>query len=211
MPIYWRNSLFPGDAFGLKRLLLWLKSNVSLTKCKWIKRFNNSREEDGLNYHTRITLYGLCVLLYMTSLTHCSESTPTTNQVQPIEPAAFDKMISDSAYRGLVVAMASWCPPCREELPILAKLYLKYKEKGVQIMAVSLDADGPKAVQPLINELKVPFPVYWIGTKAIKHYKIVGVPTLMIYNDGGLIEKLPGSYPKKIIEQKLQSLVVGSN
>lgn len=182
-----------------------------MTACKWIIRFTNSREGDRLNYLTRVTLYGLSVLLFMTSLPHCSKSVPTTNQVQSIEPAAFDKMISESAYRGLVVAMASWCPPCREELPILAKLYLKYKDKGVQIIAVSLDADGPKAVQPLINKLKVPFPVYWIGTKAIKHYKIAGVPTLMIYNDGGLIEKLPGSYPQKIIEQKLQSLVVGSN
>lgn len=147
----------------------------------------------------------------MTSLTHCGENLPTINQVQPIEPAVFDKMITDTAYQGLVVAMASWCPPCREELPILAKLYLKYKEKGIQIIAVSLDADGPKAVQPLIDKLKVPFPVYWIGTKAVQHYKIAGVPTLMFYNNGGLIEKLPGSYPKKIIEQKLQALVAESN
>lgn len=136
---------------------------------------------------------------------------PTINEVEPIEPAALDKMISDTAYSGLVVAMTSWCPPCREELPILAELYQKYKVKGVQIMAISLDVDGPKAVQPLINKLKTPFPVYWIGLQAVKHYKIPGVPTLMVYNQGGLIEKLPGSHPRKTIEKKLQALAADAN
>jgi thiol-disulfide isomerase/thioredoxin len=144
-------------------------------------------------------------------VTCCSDNLPTTNEVQPIECAALDKMISDTAYRGLVVAMASWCPPCREELPILAKLYIKHKEKGIRIMAISLDAEGPKAVQTLIDKLKIPFPVYWIGTNAVQHYKIAGVPTLMVYNQGGLIEKLPGSHSQKIIEKKLQALVAEPN
>lgn len=94
---------------------------------------------------------------------------------------------------------------------MLAKVYFKYKEKGIQIMAISLDADGPEAVQPLINKLKIPFPVYWIGTKAVKHYKIAGVPTLMVYNQGGLIEKLPGSHPQRIIEKKIQALISEPN
>lgn len=171
----------------------------------------NTEAEDGRNKVTRTGLYCLYALLFMTSLTHCSENLPTTNEVQPIEPAVLDKMISDTAYRGLVVAMASWCPPCREELPILAKLYLKYKEKGIQIIAVSLDADGPKAVQPLINKLKIPFPVYWIGTKAIQHYNIAGIPTLMVYNQGGSMAKLPGSHSRKAIEKILERLVAESN
>ena len=90
----------------------------------------------------------------MIGLTYCSENPPTTNRVQPIELSALDRIITDSSFRGLVVAMASWCPPCREEMPILAKLYDKYREEGVQIIAISLDTDGPEAVQPLINMLE---------------------------------------------------------
>ncbi len=146
----------------------------------------------------------------MTGLTHCSENLPTTNKVQAIELNALDGMISGSEFRGLVVAMASWCPPCREELPILSKLYDKYHEKGIQIIAISLDSEGPEEVQPLINKLKVQFPVYWVGTRAAQHYRISGVPTTLVYNKGKLIERLPGSHPKRIIENKIKALVVGS-
>lgn len=150
------------------------------------------------------------VFLLLTSLVHCSEPLPTTNHVQTIELNQFNNKISQKNFSGLVVAMASWCPPCREELPILAKLYQKYNGKGVQIMAISVDAEGPKAVQPLINELKIPFPVYWVGTQAIRHYKLVGVPTLMIYDNGRPIETLPGSQSKKTIERKIKALLTGS-
>ena len=148
--------------------------------------------------------------LLLASLVYCSEPLPTTNPVQTIELGQLNDKISQKNFSGLVVAMASWCPPCREELPILAKLYQKYNGKGVQIMAISVDAEGPKVVQPLINELKIPFPVYWVGTHAIRHYQLVGVPTLMIYDNGRPIEKLPGRQSQKTIERKIKALLTGS-
>jgi thiol-disulfide isomerase/thioredoxin len=154
--------------------------------------------------------YGVGVFLLLISLVHCGEPLPTTNPVQTIEVNQLDNKISQMNFSGLVVAVASWCPPCRKELPILAKLYRKYNGKGLQIMAVSVDAEGPKAVQPLINELKIPFPVYWVGTQAIRHYELVGVPTLMIYDNGRPIEKLSGSQSKKTIESKIKALLTGS-
>jgi thiol-disulfide isomerase/thioredoxin len=154
--------------------------------------------------------YVLGVFLLLTSLVHCSEPLPTTNPVQTIELGQLNNKISQQNFSGLVVAMASWCPPCRRELPILANLYQKYNGKGVQIMAISVDAEGPKAVQPLINELKIPFPVYWVGTQAIQHYKLAGVPTLMIYDNGRPIEQLPGTQSEKTIERKIKALLTGS-
>lgn len=148
--------------------------------------------------------------LLLAALVHCGGPSPTTNPVQTIELGQLNNKISHKNFSGLVVAMASWCPPCREELPILAKLYQKYNGKGVQIMAISVDAEGPKAVQPLIDELKIPFPVYWVGTQAIRHYQLVGVPTLMVYDNGRPIEKLPGRQSKQTLERKIQALLTGS-
>lgn len=145
--------------------------------------------------------------LLLSSLVYCGGPLPTTNPVQAIELGQLNNKISQKNFSGLVVAMASWCPPCREELPILAKLYEKYNGKGVQIMAISVDAEGPKVVQPLIDELKIPFPVYWVGTQAIRHYRLVGVPTLMIYDNGRPIEKLPGRQSKQTIERKIKALL----
>ena len=146
-------------------------------------------------------------MLLCLSLAHCSPSQPTTNPVKSIDLTAFDGIISDESFKGLVVIMASWCPPCREELPILSKLYEQYKDRGIQIVALSVDAEGPKAVQPLINELQVPFPVYWGGTPAVKRYRIAGVPTMMVFNNGKMVERRPGSHSRKAIEKKIKGLL----
>jgi protein-disulfide isomerase-like protein with CxxC motif len=82
-----------------------------------------------------------------------------------------------------------------------------YRDKDIQIVALSIDNDGAKSVQPLINESKVDFPVYWVGSKGIAHYKIVGVPTLMIVRNGQLIEIRPGSQSRESIEQHIKSLI----
>jgi thiol-disulfide isomerase/thioredoxin len=159
----------------------------------------------------RIGTTRICALLWMALflvvLVQCDSAAPSTNPVQSIDLAALDKMMKAENFSGLIVAMASWCPPCREELPELTKLHQKYHDQGIQIVAVSLDADGPAAVQPLINQLKIPFPVYWVGTKAIEPLSIRGVPSLFVINKGTLLEKLPGMQSKRILENKIKKLL----
>ncbi len=139
--------------------------------------------------------------------TGCRSQIPTHNPVKSVEPAEFDQIIGHEAFSGLVVVIASWCPPCRKELPELAKLHRSYREKGIQIVALSIDADGAEEVQPLINESKVDFPVYWVGSKGIAHYKIIGVPTLMIVRKGMVIDKRPGAQSGGSLEQHIKSLI----
>jgi thiol-disulfide isomerase/thioredoxin len=160
-----------------------------------------------LNATIRHSLVYLAIAVLLTAgLAHCSETGPTTNAVASIELAALDEITSDGDFQGLVIVMASWCPPCRHELPILAKLYDKYKGTGPQIIALSIDADGPKAVQPLINKIGVSFPVYWAGSPAVQHYKISGIPLVMVYEKGKLIQKLIGGQSEKTLERTLKAL-----
>jgi thiol-disulfide isomerase/thioredoxin len=149
----------------------------------------------------------ILVALLTLKLTACRPQSPTLNPVKPVELAEFDRMIHDEAFSGLVAVIASWCPPCREELPELAKLDRHYRDKGIQIVALSIDNDGAKSVQPLINEFKVDFPVYWVGTKGIAHYKIIGVPTLMIVRNGRLTETRPGGQSRQSLEQYIKLLI----
>lgn len=149
----------------------------------------------------------ILVALIISGLTSCRPQSPTHNPVKSVELAEFDQMIRSEAFYGVVAVIASWCPPCREELPELAKLDRHYRDKGIQIVALSIDNDGAKNVQPLINESKVDFPVYWVGSKGIAHYKIIGVPTLMIVRNGQVIEIRPGSQSRQSIEQHLKSLI----
>ena len=150
----------------------------------------------------------LWIIWLVIAIIQCNGTAPTTNPVQSIDLDALDELITSDNFNGLVVAMASWCPPCREELPVIAKLYQQYHIRGIQIIAISLDADGPTAVQPLINKLRIPFPVYWVGTKAIQPYGISGVPTLFVVDKGVILEKLPGSHPKRVLESKIKKLLL---
>jgi thiol-disulfide isomerase/thioredoxin len=52
---------------------------------------------------------------------------------------------------------ASWCAPCREEMPLLAKFREQYRQKGVEIVGLAMDQKGP--VQSLVNELNVHYPI----------------------------------------------------
>ena len=139
----------------------------------------------------------------------CGDDLPPASQTVPaMELAMLDKMVSDENFSGLVVAMASWCPPCRKEMPVLAEIYRDYQGKGIRIVAISLDAEGPKAVQPLISRLKIPFPVFWVGPAAIEHLRILGIPSMLMYKRGRLVKTIPGSLPRKAIDQKIKTLLL---
>jgi peroxiredoxin len=53
---------------------------------------------------------------------------------------------------------ATWCPPCREEMPAMERLWQHHKDQGFVIVAVSLDAD-PAVVKPFLDQYKLTFPV----------------------------------------------------
>ncbi len=145
------------------------------------------------------------------STIQCGQNPSTNNGVRTIEINAFDQMISNPEFSGLVVVMAAWCPPCREELPVIADLYRKYRQQGIGVVAVGIDAGGPKEIQPLVDKLKIPFPVYWTGPAATQHYRIPGIPFLMVVDKGRILEKIPGLHSRKSIEAKLRNLLTADS
>ena len=151
------------------------------------------------------------VLLHLTVL-FCLALTATasraeSNLIQKIDPAAFDRLIKNAARPMIVAMMASWCAPCIRELPTLNALYRRYGGRGVDIVGVSLDFGGPGAMQPLIDRLKVTFPVYWLGEAGARSYNITGIPLLWIVKNGEVREKILGSRPKSFLEKKIVELI----
>jgi len=66
-----------------------------------------------------------------------------------------------SEHRGKTVLInfwATWCPPCREEMPALERLYRQHKDHGLVLVAVSIDAD-PKVVGPYVRASNLTFPI----------------------------------------------------
>jgi len=127
--------------------------------------------------------------------------------VEKIKPKELDNLMKSRESRSLVIAMASWCGPCREELPFLIKLHNKYKDKGLKIVGISLDVDGPEAMQKIADKMKVNFPIYWTREDAVDKYEIYAIPMLYLIKNGKVIEKLVGKQSEAYLEKKIGGLL----
>jgi thiol-disulfide isomerase/thioredoxin len=126
-------------------------------------------------------------------------------------PTPEGKELALSSFRGKVVLVdfwASWCGPCRKEMPNVVKVYNKYKEKGFEIFGVSLDQDMNKWVEaikndgitwPQVSDLK-----FW-NSYVVRLYNIEGIPfTVLVDKEGKIIAKgLRGPELEKAVENAL--------
>ena len=97
-------------------------------------------------------------------------------------------------YRGKVVFLniwATWCPTCRDEMPSMEKLYQELKGEPFEILAVSIDKGGARAVTPFMKAFNLSFPVLLDpeGT-IVSPYGVTGVPESFIINKEGIIERI---------------------
>jgi len=88
----------------------------------------------------------------------------------------------------LVNFWATWCPPCRKEMPDLEALYNRFKDQGFVILAISEDEETEK-VAPFIAERKISYPILLDpGQKVNKLFQVEGIPKSFVYNrDGKLV------------------------
>ena len=109
-------------------------------------------------------------------------------------PGLDGKDVDLRAYKGKVVFLniwATWCPPCRDEMPSMERLYRELKGQDFEILAVSLDKDGAKAVAPFVEKNRLSFPVLLDPGETMKNiYGVTGVPESFIINREGVIKKI---------------------
>jgi thioredoxin-like negative regulator of GroEL len=127
--------------------------------------------------------------------------------IQKISESALDELINNRNNKMVVTFMAAWCGPCIDELPALNKLYQKYKTRGLNLIGISIDMEGPRAMQPILDKLKVGFPVYWYGESAVQKFSIYVIPMIYLVKDGQIVEKLPGRRPGKELDKKIRKFL----
>lgn len=126
-------------------------------------------------------------------------------------PNAKDSVVKLSSFRGKVVLVdfwASWCAPCRESIPSVVKLYKKYKDKGFEVVAVSIDskkAEWKRAAK----YFKLPYtslldPDGW-NAKVIDTYGINGIPATFLLDKKGKIVAIDEEGPA--LEAAIESLL----
>ena len=103
---------------------------------------------------------------------------------------------------------ATWCAPCRDEMPKLEQLYRSYAARGFQVVGVSVDDSGSRdQIVAFTEEVGVTFPIYHEPSWAIMDaYLLLGLPgTFLIDRDGRIVRKWTG--PFEPMDQEVQENV----
>ncbi len=86
---------------------------------------------------------------------------------------------------------ATWCPPCRDEIPDFQAFHENYGDQGVKIIGIALDEEGAEIVQPFVEEMNMTY-LTLIDTSqmaASKFGGVYGIPTTFIIDRDGMIQK----------------------
>jgi thiol-disulfide isomerase/thioredoxin len=153
-----------------------------------------------------LTVGPVLVAAGQTSHTKRVETTLTLKALNGQEQALAD-------YRGKIVVLnfwATWCVPCRAEMPLLVEMQQRYADRGVQVIAPSADEPGTQARIPaFVKKLKLNFPV-WVGatTADMKRLELgEALPATAIFDrDGMIVARIIGPVDRQDLEQRLDWL-----
>ena len=102
-----------------------------------------------------------------------------------------------SEYRGDVVMInfwATWCGPCRQEMPLLDELYTRYERVGFNLLGVNIDDDSRRAMQ-MVEDLGVSFPVLFDARKEVsKLYEVEAMPVTVLVDREGNVRHVHHGY-----------------
>lgn len=122
------------------------------------------------------------------------------------------KKVKLSDFRGKVVILdffATWCPPCRAEIPHFVALYKQHKDRGLVIIGVSLDQGGVRVVESFVKKYGINYTILMEDQKVVKNYGgIRGIPTTFVIDkQGGIYKKYVGYRDKSVFEKDIQELI----
>lgn len=120
-------------------------------------------------------------------------------------------IISSASLQGKVVLLnfwATWCPPCREEIPEMIALANRYKDR-LQIIGVSMDDAPPEEVREFAKQVGINYPIV-MGSHAIsaEYGGVPALPTSFVVNpEGRVVEKHVGLFPPAVYESEIRALL----
>lgn len=175
---------------------------------------NNARPvKQSLNTasnHTRMTLRLLTLVLLVFSPASVLQAQTKAPELKLKDLNGRTVRLSD--YRGKVVLInfwATWCPPCRAEMPDLIKIQREHRKDGLQIIGITYPPERKTRVRRFASSLKVNYPIA-LGTREIKDRfsSDETLPlTVVINRDGKVTEIISGILLRQEFEEKIKPLL----
>ncbi|MGD0673508.1 MAG: TlpA disulfide reductase family protein [Candidatus Binatus sp.] len=144
-----------------------------------------------------------------------ANSSPVDEGLDFSAPGLDGKQIDLSHYRGhpvIVDFWATWCGPCRKQIPELVALYKKYnKSRGLVVIGVSCDliqGEGLPAVAPFVKEFRIDYPIALADERLVDDMGVEAIPTtLFLGPDGKIVSRIVGAgHPGEITANAKQLL-----
>jgi len=119
--------------------------------------------------------------------------------------------VSTAAWKGKVVFInfwATWCPPCRAEIPVLIDLANRYKDR-LQVVGVSVDDGDPADVKKFAKQAGINYPIVMADRAIVAEYGgVAALPTLFVVNpDGNVVQKHEGLFSNALYEAEVRLLL----
>jgi thiol-disulfide isomerase/thioredoxin len=121
-------------------------------------------------------------------------------------------LVSDSSLRGRVVLVnfwATWCLPCRAEMPLLQAMANRHKAAGLTVLGLSADRTSPEAVAQWLRERNITYPVAMVGREAETAFGgVQGYPTSVLLDRTGQVRyKVLGPLAMASLEPAVRRLL----
>ena len=153
--------------------------------------------------------YICLAFLFTLTLFTFSTNSHAGDSIKKIKLSELKSVLENNKGKVLILDLwATWCPPCRKEIPGFINLYNKYQSKGVEILGIAFDENGSEVVPPFIKKMGINYSVYLDGGDIAEAYDLQAYPTTVIYGkDGKVVNKHIGFVSEKEFDDEIGELL----
>ncbi len=164
------------------------------------------------------TTLALAAVVSFVLFTHHSSALAAANSAESDPAPAWElrnvdgSTLKSDQFAGKVVIVdfwATWCPPCREEIPGFVDLHRRYADKGLVVVGVALDRTGPSAIKAFMEKFGMKYPVVIGDARTVEAFGgVEAIPTTFVIDRAGkIVGKHVGYEDRETFEKEIKRLL----
>lgn len=138
-----------------------------------------------------------------------AEKIETTGRVETINAQGLQDIVAKNEGKAVLINFwATWCPPCRAEIPELIELRKKFSDDELMMISVSVDESSDLVNEFMHKESEFNYPVYFAAEDVSGVFRIQSIPRTMLFDPSGrrVFDK-EGSYPSAMFERYINKML----